>query len=79
MAAEKNNTMLLLKILHWLGLLMLVTDIGLYAVTDIALDVSGMLLTATCIGLGAVMMSPFPVVLFIQWARSQDEDRHQDK
>ena len=79
MAVEKNNTMLLLKILHWLGLLMLVTGIGLYTVTDIALDVSGMLLVATSIGLGAVMMSPFPVLLFIQWARNQDKDCHQDK
>ncbi|WP_243891463.1 hypothetical protein [Shewanella algae] len=58
----------LLKLLHWIGVLMLLGGIGLYMLTDMALEVSGMLIIASLIGLGLVFMSPYPVVIFIQWA-----------
>lgn len=68
-----KNTMNLLKFLHWLGVLMLVCGLGLYMLTQWSLDISGMLVIASLIGLGLVLMSPYPVVLFIQWATRQDD------
>ncbi|AVV83623.1 hypothetical protein SPWS13_1830 [Shewanella putrefaciens] len=32
-----------------------------------------MLFISSLIGLGLVLMSPYPVVLFIQWAKQQEE------
>ncbi|PWF63709.1 hypothetical protein CBX96_09575 [Shewanella sp. BC20] len=66
-------TMNLLKFLHWLGVLMLVCGLGIYMLTQWSLEISGMLLISSLIGLGLVLMSPYPVVLFIQWAKRQDE------
>lgn len=73
MADPIKIIMNLLKFLHWLGVLMLVCGLGIYLLTQWSLDISGMLLIATLIGLGLVLMSPFPVVLFVQWAKRQDE------
>ncbi|MGL5046181.1 MAG: hypothetical protein ACRC6S_01000 [Shewanella sp.] len=68
-----KSSMNLLKFLHWLGVLMLVCGIGFYMLTQWSLGMSGMLLISSLIGFGLVLMSPYPVVLFIQWARRQDE------
>ncbi|QDZ92234.1 hypothetical protein D0436_18225 [Shewanella decolorationis] len=68
-----KSTMNLLKFLHWLGVLMLVCGLGSYMLTQWSLEISGMLLISSLIGLGLVLMSPYPVVLFIQWAKRQDE------
>ena len=68
-----KSTMNLLKFLHWLGVLMLVCGLGFYMLTQWSLEISGMLLISSLIGLGLVLMSPYPVVLFIQWATRQDE------
>lgn len=73
MADQIKTIMNLLKFLHWLGVLMLVCGLGIYLLTQWSLDISGMLLIATLIGLGLVLMSPYPVVLFVQWAKRQDE------
>ncbi|WP_198782400.1 MULTISPECIES: hypothetical protein [Shewanella] len=73
MADPIKSIMNLLKFLHWLGVLMLVCGLGIYLLTQWSLDISGMLLIATLIGLGLVLMSPYPVVLFVQWAKRQDE------
>lgn len=61
-----------LKVAHWLGVLMLATGIMLYSFTTLTQEVSGILLISCLIGLGLVLMSPFPMVLFIQWARAQE-------
>ncbi|GGI99035.1 hypothetical protein GCM10007978_41050 [Shewanella hanedai] len=61
-----------LKVMHWMGLVLLITGVATYLFTDMSQVVSGMVTVSTLIGLGAVMMSPFPVVLFIQWARRQE-------
>lgn len=61
-----------LKFVHWLGLLLFSGGVAAYLFTDISLVVSGMITVSTLIGLGAVMMSPFPIVVFIQWARTQE-------
>ncbi|AYV12677.1 hypothetical protein I6M49_04690 [Shewanella algae] len=73
MISRANSVIGLLKLLHWIGVLMLLGGIGLYMLTDMALEVSGMLIIASLIGLGLVFMSPYPVVIFIQWAKAQDQ------
>ncbi|MCU7976036.1 hypothetical protein L5M43_12315 [Shewanella sp. SW36] len=73
MTGSFKSTLNLLKFLHWLGVLMLVCGLGFYMLTQWSLEISGMLLTSSLIGLGLVLMSPYPVVLFIQWAKRQDE------
>jgi len=71
--SNANSVIGLLKLLHWMGVLMLLGGIGLYMLTTMALEVSGMLTIASLIGLGLVFMSPYPVVIFIQWAKAQDQ------
>ncbi|MCU7964392.1 hypothetical protein ACGMNB_06940 [Shewanella oncorhynchi] len=73
MTGSFKSTLNLLKFLHWLGVLMLVCGLGFYMLTQWSLEISGMLLISSLIGLGLVLMSPYPVVLFIQWAKRQDE------
>lgn len=68
-----KSTLNLLKFLHWLGVLMLVCGVEVYMLTQWSLDISGMLFISSLIGLGLVLMSPYPVVLFIQWAKQQEE------
>nr|WP_250885556.1 hypothetical protein [Shewanella jiangmenensis] len=63
-----------LKILHWIGVAMVLAAAGLYWGSEAALEVKGMLLISVLGGLGLVLMSPYPVVLVIEWARRQSGD-----
>lgn len=65
-----------LNVMHWLGLLMFFSGIALYLFTEMSQVVSGMVTVSTLIGLGAVMMSPFPIVILIQWVRAQDKPKN---
>ncbi|MCE9685650.1 hypothetical protein LZP73_05395 [Shewanella sp. AS16] len=65
--------MKMLKIVHWLGCFMLLCGSTVYLLTDWSLELQGMLLIATSIGLGLVFMSPYPVVLVIEWMKRQQE------
>lgn len=62
-----------LKLAHWLGLAMVMLGLGIYGLTSWTEQVQGILLVSSLLGLGLVMMSPFPIVLFIQWAKAQDQ------
>ncbi|CAM3947957.1 MULTISPECIES: hypothetical protein [Shewanella] len=62
-----------LKLAHWLGLAMVMVGLGIYGLTSWAEQMQGILLVSSLLGLGLVMMSPFPIVLFIQWAKAQDQ------
>lgn len=62
-----------LKLAHWLGLAMVMVGLGLYGLTSWTEQMQGILLVSSLLGLGLVMMSPFPIVLFIQWAKAQDQ------
>lgn len=68
---QMKSVMKFLKILHWLGLTMVLGGVWLHLGTDLTEQVSGMLWTSVLLGLGLVFMSPFPVVLAIEWARGQ--------
>jgi drug/metabolite transporter (DMT)-like permease len=60
-----------LKWLHWLGLVMVLAGIALLGLTGAGSQLKGMVAIASLLGLGGVLMSPFPVLVFIQWARRQ--------
>lgn len=53
---------------------MLLSAVGIYFMSDLQQQVSGMVIIASLAGIGMVMMSPFPVALFLQWARAQSPD-----
>lgn len=61
----------LVKVLHFVGLIMLLVGIGLYWQSDIGQQVSGMLVIALLIGVGTLITSPLPVALVIEWAKKQ--------
>ncbi|MDD8061312.1 MULTISPECIES: hypothetical protein [Shewanella] len=61
----------LLKVLHFIGILMLLAGGYLYLQTDFTQQVSGMLMVASLIGIGTLIMSPLPVALVFEWARKQ--------
>ncbi|MFV7785742.1 hypothetical protein ACNPKB_16910 [Shewanella marisflavi] len=63
-----------LKIAHWLGVIMVLAGLGIYGLTQWTEQIQGILLVSSLIGLGLVMMSPFPIVMFIQWAKAQESD-----
>ena len=60
-----------LKILHWLGLSMLLSGVAIYFLSNLSQQVEGMVLIASLSGIGMVMMSPFPIALFLEWAQKQ--------
>ena len=64
----------LIKVLHFVGLMMLILGVGLYWQSDLAQQVSGMLVIALLIGIGTLIMSPLPVALVIEWAKNQSSN-----
>ena len=62
------------KILHMFGLLSVGIGAGLYLLTDVANEISGMLLVASLIGIGLLVMAPYPVALVFDWAQKQNSD-----
>ncbi|GAA4883501.1 hypothetical protein [Ferrimonas pelagia] len=61
-----------LKKLHWLGVLMLLTGMGMLWLTPLSQQLGAMVMIACLIGLGLVLMAPYPVLLLIDWAQKQD-------
>ena len=64
----------LFKVLHVVGLLMVVAGIALLMATEVDQTVNGMLAISSLIGTGGVLISPFPVALFLQWATKAKTD-----
>ncbi|MGS0676415.1 hypothetical protein [Shewanella sp. 0m-4] len=62
-----------LKIFHWIGLSMLLCALGIYFMSNMSQQVEGMVIIASLSGLGMVMMSPFPIALFLEWAQKQNQ------
>ena len=60
--------------LHLIGLALI--SAGLYSLllTTFTSDVKGMIITSCALGLGAVLISPYPVVKFINWSQSQSDN-----
>jgi uncharacterized membrane protein len=71
----QKNVINYLKMLHWIGLSMQLCGIGLFFFTEMQQQVTGITIIASLAGLGMVMMSPFPIALFLQWAKDQTPDQ----
>jgi drug/metabolite transporter (DMT)-like permease len=56
------------KILHIIGLILFITGVISLFMTDIGQNVTGMVAISSLIGLGLVLVSPFPIALVFQWA-----------
>lgn len=71
------NTERLLRFLsamHWLGLAMLI--FGIYSLwTNNAPETRSMMLYATLIGLGLLMMGSYPILLFIRWSQKSSSNK----
>jgi hypothetical protein len=61
----------LFKALHFIGLFLFLLGLWGYFLTQMSLELSGMLLLSSLIGVGLMLMSPYPIVLFLQWAQQQ--------
>lgn len=57
--------------LHLVGLTLI--GIGLYFLlfTEVTQTVNGMIAASSALGIGGVMISPYPVIKFIQWSQHQ--------
>ncbi|WP_394131208.1 hypothetical protein [Shewanella maritima] len=53
---------------------MAVAGVILLGFSEFASEVQGMVITASLIGLGLLFMSPFPIALFLEWAKKQSAD-----
>ncbi|SHH94222.1 hypothetical protein [Ferrimonas marina] len=60
-----------LKWTHRAGLVFLAIGLALYAVSPAEHDVGRMVVMASCLGLGLVLIAPWPIALFLRWAQSQ--------
>jgi len=59
--------------LHLIGLGLIAFGLYLLLLTDAASQVPGMVMLSTALGIGGVMISPYPVIKFIAWARSAEQ------
>lgn len=59
--------------LHLAGLGLIALGLYLLLLTDSASQVSGMVMLSSALGIGGVMISPYPVVKFIEWSKRQDQ------
>jgi hypothetical protein len=59
------------KILHIIGLTLFITGVASLLMTDIEQNVTGMVVISSLIGLGLVLVSPFPIALVFQWASNK--------
>lgn len=58
--------------LHLAGLALIGVGLYLLLLTEQTQQISGMVAVSSALGLGGVLISPYPVVKFITWSRQQD-------
>ncbi|MCL1065944.1 hypothetical protein L2735_03865 [Shewanella olleyana] len=64
------------KVMHMLGLLFVGIGACLYLLTEVSNEMSGMMLIASLIGVGFLIMAPYPVLLVFEWAQKQQSNGH---
>ncbi|WP_153916275.1 hypothetical protein [Shewanella sp. TC10] len=64
------------KVMHMLGLLFVGIGACLYLLTDVSNEISGMMLVASLIGVGLLIMAPYPVALVIESAQKQQTNEN---
>jgi len=58
--------------LHLIGLGLIGLGLYILLLTESAGQVSGMVMLSSALGIGGVMISPYPVIKFIEWSKHQD-------
>ncbi|GLP97268.1 hypothetical protein GCM10007895_25750 [Paraferrimonas sedimenticola] len=58
---------------------MVVAGFASYWYTDWGQAIGGLLIIASAIAIGLLMMAPYPVMLFFAWARNQDQQNNNKK
>lgn len=71
MTQAQNPIIKVFKILHIIGLTLFIAGIASLLMTDIEQNVTGMVVISSLIGLGLVLVSPFPIALVFQWASNK--------
>lgn len=71
MPQAQHSIISVFKILHIIGLTLFIAGVISLFMTDIAQNVTGMVVISSLIGLGLVLVSPFPIALFFQWASNK--------
>ncbi|WP_208764165.1 hypothetical protein [Shewanella aestuarii] len=64
-----------LKVLHYIGSLMMLFGGYLLLFTQTSQQIDGMMVVASLIGLGLLMMAPYPVALVIEWSHRQQKQQ----
>lgn len=55
-------------VLHWIGVLLVLAGLYLWFFGDAQTgDLTGMLWTASLLGIGGMMVSPYPIIKAFQW------------
>lgn len=67
----KSKWLTLFLILHWLGVASVLSGGYLLWATEVTAELPGMLGVSIAIGLGLLIMSPYPIVKVIQWMGRQ--------
>lgn len=67
----KSKWLSLFLVLHWLGLVAVLAGGYALLATNVTAELSGMMATSIALGLGLLMMSPYPVVKMILWMKAQ--------
>ncbi|MDP2559678.1 hypothetical protein [Psychrobium sp. 1_MG-2023] len=57
--------------LHLAGLCLIGVGLYMLLMTDASAQVSGMVALSSALGLGGVMISPYPVIKAIEWMKRQ--------
>ena len=71
MTQAKHPIINVFKILHILGLILFIAGLVSLLMTNIEQNVTGMVVISSLIGLGLVLISPFPIALVFQWASNK--------
>lgn len=67
----KSKWLTLFLILHWVGVVAVLTGGYLLLATEVTAQMPGMFGVSIAIGLGLLIMSPYPVIKVIQWMGRQ--------
>ncbi len=70
MAQAQHPIIKVFKILHIIGLVLFLAGTISLFMTDIGQNITGMVVISSLIGLGLVLISPFPIALVFQWANN---------
>lgn len=70
MAGTASPLLKWFKVMHGVGLVLIAAGGSLLLMTQMVQSLNGVLVISSLLGIGGVLVSPFPVALFFQWANA---------